>query len=30
MTECTVYLHGDIERINTLFNAMMEEDSDAT
>ena len=25
-----LYLHGDIERINTLFNAMMEEDSDAT
>jgi ribonuclease-3 family protein len=25
-----LYLHGDTERINTLFNAMMEEDHDAT
>ena len=25
-----LYLHGDTERINTLFTAMMEEDDDAT
>lgn len=25
-----LYLHGDTERINTLFNAMMEEENDAT